>query len=175
MAWQEVGLMGLNRKAGQGRTPILSVSNATHTHYLNNAVEAHAQNVKAIQRGRPCGSIGQRIEYSHEFRYGKALFKKNNYSWRRIRRCTHQGQNKVDYADKHERLKLLLTLWILGYIELYFGDESGFTMYPYVPYEWQKKGMTQPHRRPGSVCPKTEKPFKCVWAHEFIGSPQCLL
>jgi transposase len=49
MAWEEVGIVGLNRKAGQGRTPILSISNATHTHYLNNAVEAHAQNVKAIQ------------------------------------------------------------------------------------------------------------------------------
>ncbi|WP_461056324.1 helix-turn-helix domain-containing protein, partial [Spirosoma arcticum] len=47
--WQTVGLVGLSRKAGQGRTPILSVSNATHTQYLDKAVEAHAQNVKAIQ------------------------------------------------------------------------------------------------------------------------------
>ena len=47
------------------------------------------------------------------------------------------------YADKYERWKLLLTLWLLGYIELYFGDESGFTMQPYVPYAWQKKGLTQ--------------------------------
>ena len=29
---------------------------------------------------------------------------------------------------------MLITLWLLGYIELYFGDESGFTMQPYVPY-----------------------------------------
>lgn len=47
--WQTVGLVGLSRKVGQGRTPILSVNNATHTHYLDKAVEAHAQNVKAIQ------------------------------------------------------------------------------------------------------------------------------
>lgn len=38
---------------------------------------------------------------------------------------------------------MLLTLWLLGYIELYFADESGFTMQPYVPYAWQKKGDTQ--------------------------------
>lgn len=37
----------------------------------------------------------------------------------------------------------MLTLWLLGYIELYFADESGFTMQPYVPYAWQKKGLTQ--------------------------------
>lgn len=47
------------------------------------------------------------------------------------------------YADKYERWKLLLTLWLLGYIDLYFADESGFTMQPYVPYAWQKKGITQ--------------------------------
>lgn len=39
---------------------------------------------------------------------------------------------------------MLITLWLLEYIELYFGDESGFSMQPYVPYAWQKKG--QNHR-----------------------------
>jgi transposase len=47
--WETVGIVGLNRKAGQGRVPILSLNNAIHTQYLNNAVEVHAQNVKAIQ------------------------------------------------------------------------------------------------------------------------------
>ena len=38
---------------------------------------------------------------------------------------------------------MLITLWLLGYIELYFADESGFTLQPYLPYAWQKKGQTQ--------------------------------
>ncbi len=37
----------------------------------------------------------------------------------------------------------MLTLWLLGYIELYFADEAGFTQQSYVPYAWQKKGETQ--------------------------------
>ena len=37
---------------------------------------------------------------------------------------------------------MLLPLWLLGYIELYFGDESGFTLQPYMPYAWQKKKQT---------------------------------
>ena len=37
----------------------------------------------------------------------------------------------------------MLTLWLLGCIDIYFGDEAGFTMQPYVPYAWQKKGETQ--------------------------------
>jgi hypothetical protein len=36
----------------------------------------------------------------------------------------------------------LLTLWVCGYIDLYFCDESGFTLQPYIPYAWQKKGQT---------------------------------
>lgn len=38
---------------------------------------------------------------------------------------------------------MLITLWLLGYIDLYFGDESGFTIQPYVPYGWQKKCKPQ--------------------------------
>jgi len=36
----------------------------------------------------------------------------------------------------------LLTLWLLGHIDLYFADEAGFTLQPYVPYAWQKKKQT---------------------------------
>jgi transposase len=48
---------------------------------------------------------------------------------------------------------LLLTLWLVGSIDLYFADETGFTMQPYVPYAWQKRRDTHrifarrsPHR-----------------------------
>lgn len=47
--WEEVGIVGLNRKAGQGRNPLMSLSNSTHVQALDKAVELHAQNVKAIQ------------------------------------------------------------------------------------------------------------------------------
>lgn len=42
--------------------------------------------------------------------------------------------------DGLQRWKLLLTLWVVGVIELYFADETGLTLQPYVPYGWQKKG-----------------------------------
>ena len=48
-AWQTAGIVGLNRKIGQGRSPILSVTNANHIQQLDKAVETHSQNVKAIQ------------------------------------------------------------------------------------------------------------------------------
>lgn len=35
---------------------------------------------------------------------------------------------------------MLLTLWVCGLIELYFADETGITLQPYVPYGWQRPG-----------------------------------
>lgn len=48
-AWETVGIVGLNRKLGQGRIPIMSVTNSNHIQHLDKAVDTHAQNVKAIQ------------------------------------------------------------------------------------------------------------------------------
>jgi transposase len=48
-AWEVNGFSSLSRKVGQGRKPILMVTNALHTQVLDKAVEAHRQNVKAIQ------------------------------------------------------------------------------------------------------------------------------
>ena len=47
--WETAGIVGLNRKLGQGRNPILSVTNPRHIGHLDKAVDTHAQNVKAIQ------------------------------------------------------------------------------------------------------------------------------
>lgn len=49
MAWQTEGIVGLHRKTGQGRIPILKLDNFAHIQVLDKAVELHAQNVKAIQ------------------------------------------------------------------------------------------------------------------------------
>lgn len=49
-------------------------------------------------------------------------------------------QNKQQYADKVKRLHTLLYLAQAGIIKLYFGDESGFSLTPSVPYGWIKKG-----------------------------------
>jgi len=51
-------------------------------------------------------------------------------------------QNEAEYLSKRDELVLLLVLAQAGYIGLYFGDESGFSLMPTVPYGWSKKGQT---------------------------------
>lgn len=47
-------------------------------------------------------------------------------------------------AEREEKQAALNALWQmfgLGLIDLYFGDESGFSMTPCLPYAWQQKGQ----------------------------------
>ncbi len=50
-------------------------------------------------------------------------------------------QNKQEYEQKLKRLHTLLSLAQSGMIKVYFGDESGFSLTPCVPYGWIKKGL----------------------------------
>lgn len=43
----------------------------------------------------------------------------------------------ADYLDKLESLVDLQTLAAEGHIDLFYGDESGFSLVPVVPYGWQ--------------------------------------
>ncbi len=49
-------------------------------------------------------------------------------------------QNLDEYEQKRLTLFTLLLLAQGGYIDLCFGDESGFSLIPTVPYGWIKKG-----------------------------------
>jgi hypothetical protein len=43
-------------------------------------------------------------------------------------------------AEKEKLLKWLWQFYLLGWIDLYFGDESSFSMSPCLPYGWSPKG-----------------------------------
>jgi len=72
----------------------------------------------------------------------KILEKKLNYTWRRIRKGLKPLQDRIEYQAKVIHLCGLLWLEKQGLIKLYFGDESRFSMNPYLPSAWQKKGET---------------------------------
>lgn len=49
-------------------------------------------------------------------------------------------QDEQEYEAKRATLFTLLLLAQVGYIDLCFGDERGFSLLPTVPYGWIKKG-----------------------------------
>ena len=46
-------------------------------------------------------------------------------------------QNPIDYAYKKECLEQLQTLEKQGHNEIFYADESGFSLNPVIPYSWQ--------------------------------------
>lgn len=67
-----------------------------------------------------------------------------DYRWKRFRKWLKPLQNKEAYEQKVKRLHRLLSLAQTGRIDLYFGDESGFSLTACVPYGWIQKGQQAP-------------------------------
>jgi transposase len=68
------------------------------------------------------------------------FLKKLGYTYRRIRKSLKYKQNAEEYIAKLAELNSLIELEQKQHLTIYYGDESGFSETPYIPYGWQKKG-----------------------------------
>ena len=81
---------------------------------------------------------GDRLKSS----YGKPRLKSLKMTWRRIR-CKVKGVPDPElYQERKEALEVLLEEDEQGVIDLWYYDESGFCLVPYIPYAWQEQGET---------------------------------
>ena len=62
------------------------------------------------------------------------------YTWHRLRKWLKPRQDPLEYARLAKELKTLLQLEAQNYLQVYFGDQSGFCLDPCVPYGWQPCG-----------------------------------
>lgn len=60
--------------------------------------------------------------------------------WYRIRKRVKGETDPELYQQKKAELRELESLEKQGKIDLYYGDESGFSLTPQIPYCWQEKG-----------------------------------
>lgn len=72
----------------------------------------------------------------------KRYLRQAGYSWRRMRKSLKNRRDELDFQMAKEELLSLREIEDQGLIELYYYDESGFSLTPCVPYGWQKKGET---------------------------------
>lgn len=71
-SWQELGLAGLMRQKGQGRKPILSLTNPVHQHHLTKAVAAHYQDAQRIKADLQT-ALGQAMSHDTVKRFLKKI------------------------------------------------------------------------------------------------------
>ena len=68
------------------------------------------------------------------------ILKTMNMSWHRMRKGVAGSPPAQEYEEKKAQLEELKKLDDLGQINLYYLDESGFSLIPCVPYGWQNIG-----------------------------------
>lgn len=110
----------------------------------------------------------------------KRLLKKLGYSYRRARRNCAKVPRPTAVAAAQKALQRLRQLAREGVCDVVYGDESGFSLQPLLPYLWQQKGNTlgfasQCHRQRLNVLGfwkyAGQEAAKLMW-HSMTGSPK---
>lgn len=72
----------------------------------------------------------------------KRLAKSFELKWKRIRKSLKSKRNQRKFEQAKVEIQELKQQEQLGYIDLFFFDETGFDLTPTVPYAWQPVGKT---------------------------------
>lgn len=131
-AWNDTGLVGLYDRPGRGRKSKLNDEQKVQ---VKEWVKASPRNLKPVL---------EKIKATWDITISrdtlKRLLKALQMRWRRMRRVTPNQRLTAEYRHKRSALEILKTLDAIGYIRLYFMDESGFSLIPPIPYAWQSVG-----------------------------------
>ncbi len=124
-SWKEEGLVGLMDKPRSGRPRVLS---EVQEQVVIEAIKKQPRNLKQL-----ASELSEKFGITVTVSKLKRLYKQAGYSWKRIRQSlrTKRDQQKFDEAVKE--IEQLISREDMGEIELYFFDESGFTLQPRVP------------------------------------------
>lgn len=131
-AWESKRLAGLYDRKGKGRKPKL---NRTQKEKIREWAKAFPKNLKRI-----CTMVDEEFGISVSKKTLKRILKAMKFSWHRIRKKVKGEPDHAEYQQKKEALKELKSQNEQGLIDLYYFDESGFCLDPYVPYAWQEIG-----------------------------------
>lgn len=128
--WEERGFESLLRIPGQGRKPGLNESE------IEQVFEIVDENPKQLKTALPKieKMLGKKISI---YTLKRLIGKKK--SWRRIRKSLKGKRDEEQFQKVKQLLEQLEEDERYGCIDLYYFDESGFSLTPEVPYAWQDK------------------------------------
>lgn len=132
-AWDERGLLSLYDRPGRGRKAKLTDEQKVQVKQWADASPRQLKPV--IEKIKATWNISVSLDTL------KRVLKSFKMSWRRMRRGTAKPPS-ADYERKRSALDILKSLEAAGAIDLYYLDETGFTLVPPIPYAWQVIGQT---------------------------------
>lgn len=132
--WLDMGYIGLTILPGRGVKPTLSLTDEKVIEVIKKHTITYSRSLIKIAK-----HVSESLNLIVSPDMMRRCLKYLGYTWKRFRKSLKKKQSTEEYEQKLSEIKTLLELQASGYLDLYFGDESGFNMEGYVPYGWQPK------------------------------------
>src|SRR5437773_9084602 len=143
--WEKYGDKSLHDQPRSGRPTIL---NTTEKELAKQYIKEEPRSLKNVAE-RLAQKTAKRLSLSSL----KRLAKKARLRWKRVRKSLKSLRDPIAFAKGKGELEALQKQEDKGKIDLYYFDESGFTLDPYIPYAWQEPGtvIEIPARKCGRI------------------------
>ena len=132
--WETQHFAGLYDTKGRGRKPKLDNNQQLQVKEWS---KAHPRNLKKV-----AALVREKYDISASKYTIQRILRSFGFSWRRVRKKPKGKPDPKEYNQKKEALEQFQQQEEQGEIDLYYFDETGFSLNPYIPYAWQEKGIT---------------------------------
>ena len=132
--WEKDGIEGLFDDPRSGRPPKLSDDEA------DEAVELLKEDPRSIKKALAATKEKTGKEIS-EWTL-KRIAKSAELRWKRMRKSVKGKRDQAEFERAQEEITTLHEQEAAGKVDVYYFDESGFSLTPEVPYAWQAVGET---------------------------------
>ena len=130
--WEQHGVASLYDKPRSGRPPKLTPEEQDLVRqYIKEEPRCLKQVVERLRQ-----KTAKRLSISSL----KRLAKKAHLRWKRVRKSLKSLRDPEEFTKCQRELEALQKQEDQGKIDLYYFDDSGFTLDPYIPYAWQEPG-----------------------------------
>lgn len=133
-AWEKNGIRGLYDLQRSGSPPKLTEADIE---IVRGCINEHPNSPKGIL-AKSIEKIGKTFSMSTL----KRIVKKLNMRWKRVRKSTRNGRDPKKFEKARKEIGKLKERQKSGEIDLYFSDQTGFSLGSYVPYAYQTVGET---------------------------------
>lgn len=131
-AWENDGICGLLDEPRSGRPRTLVGEDKA------NALRYIAQSPRSLKK--VLSELLENHGITTSLSTLKNLCKRAGLRWKRVRKSLRSKRNPGLFEQSRQQLAELLAQSKQGEIDLFYFDESGFTLEPCVPYAWQPLG-----------------------------------
>ncbi|HLF67073.1 MAG TPA: IS630 family transposase [Gammaproteobacteria bacterium] len=133
-AWEDDGICGLLDEPRSGRPRILcGEAEASALVYVN-------QSPRSLKK--VLAELMENLGVTASLSTLKRICKRAGLSWKRVRKSLRSKRDPDLFEQSRQQLAELIEKSQQQEIDLFYFDESGFTLEPCVPYAWQPRGET---------------------------------